>query len=80
MLQETRGPERKERCSRRKSKSPQIFYQKKIHPQDPQTRIEKEKKKEGEMLYSGSFRFMTLPSFGLKNFSFMSRIPTSVDK
>ena len=73
MLQEICGPEQKEHHSRRKFRSPQTSYQKtyqkRKHPQDLQTKTEQEKKKEGEMLYWGSFRFMTLPSFGVKNFS-----------
>ena len=69
MLQETCGPEQKEHHSRRKFRSPRTSYQKKKHPQDIQTKTEKEEKKEGKKLYSGSLRFMTLPSFILKNFS-----------
>ena len=69
LLQETCGHEQKEHHSRRKSRSPQTSYQRRKQPQDHQTETEQEKKKEGEMLYSGSFRFMTLPSFGSKNFS-----------
>ena len=63
LLQETCRSDQREHHNRRKFKSPQNFYQKE-QPQEPQTRTEKEEKKEGEMLQSGSFRFMTLPSFG----------------
>ena len=53
LLQENCGPEQKEHHSRRKSRSPQTSYQRRKQPQDPQTETEQEKKKEGEMLYSG---------------------------
>ena len=70
LLQKICGPEQREHHSRRESKSLRIFCQKKERPQDLQTNIEKEEKKEGEMLHSGSFRFMILPRFGSKTTNF----------
>ena len=69
-LQEICGSEQREHHSRRESKSLRIFCQKKERPQDPQSKIEKEEKKEGEMLHLGSLQFMTLPRFGSKTTNF----------
>ena len=45
LLQEICGPEQREHHSRGESKSLRIFYQKKEIPLDPQTKIEKKKRK-----------------------------------
>ena len=48
LLQETCGSEQKEKHSRRESRSLQTSYRKKKGPQDPQTKIEKAKRKRGK--------------------------------
>ena len=63
LLQEICGPEQKGHHGRRESRSLQIFCQNKERPQDNQTKIEKEKRKRGNVRF-GSIRFMTLPRFG----------------
>ena len=61
LLQETCGPEQKEHHCRKKFRSMRIFCQTEERLKDTQIKIEKI---EGELLHSGSFRFMTLPRFG----------------